>query len=76
MKDFLNELSAPEQKAFEQLKELQIDSVWGLAIKNVCEKPGVMRFRRLICELKSQAHDCEEVMKSILGHAYEAVMLL
>lgn len=72
----MNQLSIPEQTAFEKLKTLTTESIWSLAIKNVTDAFDPYRFRLLICQLKSQADDNPEVMKNILGDAYESVVSL
>lgn len=69
-------LSEPETKVFEQLKELNSSSLWGLAITNVCATPDAGRFRELVKQLQSQGSDNPTVMKSILGPAYDSVMYL
>lgn len=65
--DFLNQLSLSEKEFFQCLQNVDVESVWGLAISNVVKNPDVPIFRRLVCDLKSQANDCENVMQSILG---------
>jgi hypothetical protein len=60
-------LSVEEKKCYMMLEKIVGDSIWIIAIKNVVEKPDTYRFRKLICQLKSQAADNPEVMKSILG---------
>jgi hypothetical protein len=62
-----NLLSIDEKQCYLLLEKMDGDSIWLVAIKRVCEKPNAYRFRRLICELKSQAADNAEVMKNILG---------
>jgi hypothetical protein len=61
-------LSIEEKKCYISLERIVGESIWIIAIKNVVEKPDVYRFRKLVCELKSQAADNPEVMKSILGN--------
>lgn len=73
MEQFLNPL---EVRAFEELKKLDHDSIWGIAVKNVMQANDPIPFRRLICDLKSQANDNSQVMKNILGDAYESVVAL
>jgi hypothetical protein len=69
-----NLLSVEEKKCYLSLEKMVGDSIWLIAIKNVCEKPDAYRFRKLVCQLKSQAADNPEVMKTILGEqVYEAV---
>ena len=65
--NFLERLSEKEKEFFKSLQTVDVESLWGLAISNVVTNPDPMRFRRLICELKSQAENCSEVMLSILG---------
>ncbi|MFL5810063.1 MAG: hypothetical protein ACJ749_11120 [Flavisolibacter sp.] len=60
-------LSAEEKKCFLLMQQMKGNSLWFVAIKNVVEKPDSYRFRKLICQLKSQASDNPEVMKNILG---------
>jgi hypothetical protein len=60
-------MSIDEKKCYLLLEKSEGDNLWLVAIKRVCEKPNVWRFRKLICELKSQASDNQEVMKNILG---------
>lgn len=73
---FKSQLSEREIKVFEQLSTLNSNSLWGLAITNVCADPDTYRFRDLVCQLKSQGNDNEEVMRCILGPVYEPVMAL
>lgn len=72
----MNELSIPEQTAFEKLKQIQGKTLWGIAIKNITTSFDPCRFRLLICDLKSQAKDNPYAMKQILGDAYENVVSL
>jgi hypothetical protein len=72
----MNILNQNEQVAAEKLKSIDHDSIWGIAIRNVMAAFEASKFRRLICDLKSQNHDCPEVMKNILGDAYECVIAL
>lgn len=60
-------LSVKEQEFLVCLAAVDPESIWGLAIQNVMKDPEPMKFRRLVCDLKSQAHDNEQVMISILG---------
>ena len=69
-------MSNAEKSAFEMLKQVDHDSLWNIAISNVCKDPSVMKFRRLVCDLKSQGNDNPDVMKKILGPAYESVIAL
>lgn len=72
-----NILSVDERKCFLILEKLDGDSLWLTAIKNVCKNPDSYRFRKLVCELKSQAADSHEVMKNILGEeAMNAIVKL
>lgn len=73
MEQFLN---PAEVRALEELKKIDTESIWGIAINNVVKSDEPVLFRRLICELKSQASDCAETMKNILGNAYESVIAL
>lgn len=72
----MNILNENEEQVIEMLKQLDHDSIWGIAIRNVMKAFEVSKFRRLVCDLKSQNHDCPEVMKNILGDAYECVIAL
>lgn len=69
-------LNPLEVKALEELKKVDHDSIWGIAVKNVMKENDPVPFRRLISELKSQANDNSDVMKNILGNAYEPVIAL
>lgn len=69
-------LSEPEKEVFELLKLCDHDSLWNTAITNVINKPDPVRFRRLVSELKSQNNDNPEVMQTILGPAYEALVAI
>lgn len=72
----MNLLNENEQTAIDRLMAVNHDSIWGIAIRNVMAAFEVSKFRRLVCDLKSQNHDCPEVMKNILGDAYECVIAL
>jgi hypothetical protein len=65
--EFLNTINDQEKKFFQCLQQVRDNSLWGIAIVNVVKNPDVPRFRRLVCDLKSQAHDNSEVMVAILG---------
>jgi hypothetical protein len=70
-------LTLSEQTLFEKLQKVDSDSVWGMAIKNVCENANVLKFRKLVCQLLSQTHDEPYVMENILGsEAYQALITL
>lgn len=70
-------MSYNEQRAFEKLQQVKHESIWAAAIKNVVESKDVVRFRMLICDLKSQAHDNMVTMRNILGaEALQAVLKL
>lgn len=69
-----DQLSTKEKFAFSMLKEVNSDSIWGLAIKNVVTKPDLPRLRRLISDLKGQNDDNPAVMQQILGDAYHPVI--
>lgn len=62
-----NKLNTKEKKFLTLLEGVDKESLWGIAVTNVIANPSVFKVRKLICELKSQAHDCEPVMKSVLG---------
>lgn len=71
-----DQLSAAEKEAFYQLQFVSPESLLGLAVKNVVRDPDVMRFRRLVCDLKSQAVDSPEIMVSILGkESYDSIII-
>jgi hypothetical protein len=72
----MNQLSNSEQQAFEKLSAADVQGLWAPAIENVTKSNDVSMFRRLVCDLKSQANDCPEVMKNILGDAYESIVAL
>jgi hypothetical protein len=61
------QLNEKERAFLGLLTDVDSNSIWGVAISNVVKNPDVSKVRRLICDLKSQAHDCGEVMQSILG---------
>lgn len=67
-------LTAQELYAWEKLEQVDEDSMWGQAIHKALEQQSVLVFRELIVSLLSQNDDDAEVMKRILGKAYEAVM--
>lgn len=70
-------LSIEEKRLLLALTNLNHDSIWGTAIRNVCKDPDGYRFRKLISELKSQAADEPSTMKNILGkHIYQQLMEL
>jgi hypothetical protein len=75
MEAFLNPL---EVRALEELKKLNCvnENPWRIAIKKVVAENEPTKFRGLIIDLKSQAADCADVMKRILGDAYEPVVAL
>lgn len=60
-------LTDNEKRFLNLLEDVSPESLWGLAISSVVADPKPMNVRRLICELKSQAHDCKDVMLSIIG---------
>lgn len=78
MKTFegIEQLSPAELQAFYLLERVEMNSVWGHAINHVVKAPNVCKFRMLVCDLKSQANDNVEVMRSILGDAYTAIVQL
>lgn len=70
-------LNPKEQKMLELLEQADKNTLWGVAIDNVLKNPSVLKVRRLICDLKSQANDCGQVMLSILGEpGYNQLMVL
>jgi hypothetical protein len=60
-------LTDNEKKFLGLMSEVSNESIWGLAISNVVSDPKPDNVRRLITSLKEQAHDCKEVMLSIIG---------
>jgi hypothetical protein len=60
-------LNQTEQKMLELLEQADKNTLWGVAIDNVLKNPSVLKVRRLICDLKSQATDEILVMRSIIG---------
>jgi len=60
-------LNPKEQKMLELLEQADKNTLWGVAIDNVLKNPSVLKVRRLICDLKSQATDEILVMRSIIG---------
>lgn len=71
-----DDLTPPEKQVFSSLRNLRHDSIWGIAISNVCEVPDAARFRELIRSLKSQAADDEGTMRAILGDKLELIKAL
>jgi len=70
-------LNPNEQKFLSCLEAVDHDSIWGIAIQNVMKEPTVPRIRRLIADLKSQAHDSNDIMLDILGKpCYEQLLTL
>lgn len=69
-------LSSVELIAFDALKGVSNESLWGIAIKEVMNRPSVSKFRQLISDLISQDEDDPGTMKNILGDAYESVVSL
>lgn len=60
-------LNVRERKFLACLKAVNHDSAWGMAIGNVMKDPSVLKLRKLIGELKSQAADDRGIMLDILG---------
>lgn len=60
-------LTEKEKQFLNILEATDNDSIWGIAISNVVKNPEPHLVRRLITSLKEQAHDCREVMLSIIG---------
>lgn len=60
-------LTDNEKRFLNILETADKESIWGLAISNVVKNPEPHLVRRLITSLKEQAHDCREVMLSIIG---------
>lgn len=69
-----NFLTVPEIKALNELKHVDHDSIWGVAIKNTLKQNNPVVFRQLISDLLSQNNDCPPVMQNILGSAYSSVV--
>ena len=65
--NFIESLNEQEKQFFKCLQNVDVQSLWGLAISNVVNNPDVPSFRRLVNDLKSQAQDSEGVMLDILG---------
>lgn len=59
-------LNPTESKFFECLKNVDPDSIWGLAIQLVVEDGTEERFRNLVTQLKSQDFDAPQIMQEIL----------
>jgi hypothetical protein len=72
----INPLTTSENKAYALLTKVNPDTLWGLGIMKVISDFTPEKFRKLITDLKSQNKDCPEVMKAILGDAYESVIAL
>lgn len=62
-----NILSIQEKLFLMQLKNVKVQSLWGLAISNVVKNPVVSEVGRLFTDLKSQDDDNDEMMLDILG---------
>lgn len=60
-------LNDNEKQFLNLLEDVSPESIWGLAISGVVKNPEPGDVRRLIVQLKSQAHDCNDVMLSIIG---------
>lgn len=61
-------LNNEERTFFEMIRDIEPDSsIWGLAISNVAKDPEPYKVKELIRQLKSQAADNIQVMKSIIG---------
>jgi len=75
--NFIESLSEQERQFFKCLQQVDVESIWGLAISNIVNKPDMPSFRRLITDLKSQAQDSESIMLDILGQqCFENLMTL
>jgi hypothetical protein len=62
-------LSKDEQRVFELLEKLDDDNPWCNEIRKILEYKSLQKFRRLICELKSEAANGDELtMIKILGY--------
>jgi hypothetical protein len=68
------ELTYKEKIARAALEKIEHESLWIMAINKVLTDFSVEGFRLLIHSLNSQASDNPEVMKRILGPAYESVI--
>ena len=62
-----NFLSVKEQIALDLLKEVPPTTIWGVSIAVPLRDFNVQKFRTLVCQLKTGAHESPAVMKSILG---------
>jgi hypothetical protein len=69
-------LSPEERNAFDALCELKGKSIWHIAIENQLQHGSAEGFQHLLESLHSQAEDNEEMMREILGVAFEPVMVL
>jgi len=65
----MQRLSVAEMKTMDLLKTVKHESLWSVAIENVIAGGDVWKFRRLVCDLKSQAADTPPLMEKILGPA-------
>lgn len=65
--EFIEMLTRQEKQFFKCLQNVDVESLWGVAISNVVKNPDVDSFRGLVSDLKSQAQDSEGVMLDILG---------
>lgn len=63
----IESLTEQEKQFFKCLQQVDVESLWGVAISNVVKNPDVDSFRGLVVSLKSQAQDSEGVMLDILG---------
>lgn len=70
------ELTENENAVLQELSKIENDSLWGIAIKNVVADPQPVRVLRLYYQLKSQACDNPQMMKNILGSAFNALIKL
>lgn len=73
---YLNSLSSAEARAIEELRQINHDSLWGEAIAQTLNTDSPSEFRVLVAQLQSQNRDNPDVMKKILGPAYDSVMAL
>ena len=66
-----HQVTKEENELYKILRQNTHDSIWGCAIRKVTKEVGrdggIPRFRKLIEQLQSQAKDCPESMKIIIG---------
>lgn len=63
----IHQLSNKERELVKLLRNVQGDSMWATAIRNVLGEGLAWKVRRLIAELKSQRADDPQTMRLIIG---------